>query len=138
MSLPTATPLEVTAAPLPSQAVARVSAVDGTPLPFGPRAALLVALVAVGAADGRAVLASLLYPQLPSAAARRNLRQLLHKQRVALDDVIEQRGDRLSLRAGVRISFEPGQLDRDVRRSNARQALLSLAGLLAEAERLPG
>jgi len=138
MSLPTATPLEVVAAPLPSQAVARVSAVDGTPLPFGPRAALLVALVAVGAADGRAVLASLLYPQLPSAAARRNLRQLLHKQRVALDDVIEQRGDRLSLRAGVRISFEPGQLDRDVRRSNARQALLSLAGLLAEAERLPG
>ena len=119
-------------------AVARVVSPDGTPLPFGPRAALLVALVAVGAADGRAILASLLYPQLPSAAARRNLRQLLHKQRVVLGDVIEQRGDRLFLRAGVRISFEPSQLDQDERRAKARLALLSLARLLADPERLHG
>ena len=119
-------------------AVARVVSPDGTPLPFGPRAALLVALVAVGAADGRAILASLLYPQLPSAAARRNLRQLLHKQRVVLGDVIEQRGDRLFLRAGVRISFEPSQLDHDERRAKARLALLSLARLLADPERLHG
>ena len=138
MSLPAATPHVAIAARLSSPAVARGVAHDGTPLPFGPRAALLVALVAVGAADGRALLASLLYPQLPSAAARRNLRQLLHKQRVVLDDVIEQRGDRLFLRTGVRISFEPGQLDHEVRRSNARQALLSLARLLAETERLHG
>ena len=129
MSLPAATLLEEAAAQQSSPAVARVVAVDGTPLPFGPRAALLVALVAVGAADGRAVLASLLYPQQPSAAARRNLRQLLHKQRVALDDVIEQRGDRLFLRAGVRISFEPDPLDHEVRRADAGQALRSLARL---------
>jgi len=99
---------------------------------------LLVALVAVGAADGRALLARLLYPQLPTAAARRNLRQLLHKQRALLDGVIEQSGDCLFLRAGVRISFEPGEADRDVQRRTARQTLLSLAGLLAEAERPRG
>ena len=122
----------------PPAAVARVVAHDGTPLPFGPRTALLVALVAVGAADGRALLARLLYPQLPSAAARRNLRQLLHKQRVVLDAVIEQRGDGLFLRAGVRISFEPGQLDRDGQHPMVRQTLLSLANLLADAERPRG
>ncbi len=138
MSLPRATPHQVAAAPQPSPALARVVAHDGTPLPFGPRAALLVALVAVGAADGRALLASLLYPQLPSAAARRNLRQLLHKQRVALDELIEQRGDRLFLRAGVQISFEPGPLADEVRRANARQALLSLARVLADADRRHG
>lgn len=138
MSPPAATPHAVAAAPQPSPAVARVVAHDGKPLPFGPRAALLVALVAVGAADGRALLASLLYPQLPSAAARRNLRQLLHKQRVALDELIEQRGDRLFLRAGVRISFEPGPLADEVRRANARRVLLSLARLLADADRRHG
>ena len=121
-----------------SPAVARVVAQDGTPLPFGPRAALLVALVAVGAADGRALLARLLYPQSPPAAARRNLRQLLHKQRVVLDAVIEQRGDGLFLRAGVRIAFEPGEPDRDVQRHAARLTLLSLADLLAAAERPRG
>lgn len=67
MSLPAATPHAVAAAPQSLPALARVVAHDGTPLPFGPRAALLA----------------------------------------ALDELIEQREDRLFQRAGVQISFEP-------------------------------
>jgi DNA-binding SARP family transcriptional activator len=115
----------------------RIVAGDGRWLPLGPRAALLVVLVAIGAAHERAQLARLLYPDLETAAARRNLRQLLHKQRLVLDAVIEHQGTRLRARAGVRLTVASAEYGPD-RRDAAQHALAALAGFLADDRRASG
>lgn len=115
----------------------RIVAGDGRSLPLGPRAALLVALVAIGAAHERAQLARLLYPDLATAAARRNLRQLLHKQRPVLDAAIEHQGTRLRVRTGVRVTVASAEYGPD-RRDAARHALAALAGFLADDGRASG
>lgn len=83
--------------------VPRFVGIDGTAVSLGPRVAPLVALIALGGATMRAEAASLLYPQLEPAEARRNLRQLLHKQRLMLDAFIEHRGESMQIRAQVHV-----------------------------------
>lgn len=92
-----------TAAALELLGTARIVGRDGVVVSLGPRVAPLVALVALGGGALRSHVASLLYPRLGAAEARRNLRQLLHKQRLLLDTVFELVGERMDLRAGVRI-----------------------------------
>ena len=76
---------------------------DGKAQVLGPRLAPLVAIVVLGAATARAQVASLLYPELEPAGARRNLRQLLHKQRYLLAAFIDDDGEQMQLRAGVEV-----------------------------------
>lgn len=77
--------------------------------PLGPRLAVLLALLALEGPQSRARAAELLYPHQDSAAARRNLRQLLFGQRTLLERLLDQRGERLALRdcIGLDLRQEP-------------------------------
>jgi DNA-binding SARP family transcriptional activator len=69
----------------------------------GPRLAPLLALAALAAPLERGRAAELLYPQLEPAAARSNLRQLLHGQRVLVQRLLVTQGALLLLRPEVRV-----------------------------------
>lgn len=86
---------------------------SGAAFPLGPRLAPLVAVVALGGAIGRGQVAAMLYPELEVAEGRRNLRQLLHRQRPFVDAMIEHDAKRMALRPGIRVDAlaEPGPDD---------------------------
>lgn len=65
------------------------------------RLAALLALLAVDGPQSRARVAELFYPKLDSAAARRNLRQLLFAHRALLAELLDGCSDALALSPGV-------------------------------------
>ncbi|MFT3663970.1 ATP-binding protein [Piscinibacter sp.] len=73
----------------------------GGVITIGPRLAALLALAALRPPLARELAAAWLYPELDAAGARRNLRQLLHKQRALVQRLLVPDGDRLLLAPGV-------------------------------------
>lgn len=84
----------------------RVIDVDGSVTMLGSRLAPLLSLLAIGGPLDRGQAALWLYPKLEASEARRNLRQLLHKQRALLGRLIGQQGNRLSLAAEVTLDLK--------------------------------
>ena len=82
---------------------------------LGRHALCLLTLAALAAPLTRAQAAAMLYPELPDAEARRNLRQLLFSQHALLDPLLEQQGDLLALRAGTLVDAlaEPAAAELD-------------------------